>query len=610
MKRIFLLFVFCASILCSWAHDFEVDGIYYDITSSTDLAVAVTYKGSSYSSYSDEYSGAVTIPSTVIYNSKTYSVTSIGDWAFYGCSSLTAITIPESVKSIGRFAFSRCSSLTSITISEGVQILGDYAFSYCSALTSVTIPSSITGIGTSVFSSSTGGELIVNCNIPSASSDSQGAFSDSDFSKVIIGDGVTSVGDYAFYDCSSLTSLTLPESVTSIGDGAFSNCSGLTGDLLLPESLVSIGTQAFYGCIGYNGKLVIGSNVREIKDIAFTRSTSIGNSYIENKYYFLNFSEVICKSIVVPSAVAAHSESWSYSTLYVTNYKGTFGFFQIEPSQCTLYVPTGIKSAYEVANGWKQFTNIVEMDMEENNMQIEILDSQESFSQSEDKLYDSITYTRNFKNTNWQALYVPFEIPVTEDFLTEYEVAYINNVHQRDYDDDGDVDNTEIEAFKITKGTLRANYPYLIRAKEVGEKAIIVSNTTLYATKENSIDCASVFSTYTFTGTYSRLSSDVLPQSGGYYALSGGTFRLVADGSSLGAFRYYLHIVPRNGETATKIQAIRMRIMDENGNEDITHVDDSEFVHSSEEVIYDLQGRKVFHPAHGVYIVNGKKVIF
>lgn len=610
MKRIFLLFVFCASILCSWAHDFEVDGIYYDITSSTDLAVAVTYKGSSYSSYSDEYSGAVTIPSTVIYNSKTYSVTSIGDWAFYGCSSLTAITIPESVKSIGRFAFSRCSSLTSITISEGVQILGDYAFSYCSALTSVTIPSSITGIGASVFSSSTGGELIVNCNIPSASSDSQGAFSGSNFSKVIIGDGVTSIGDYAFYDCSSLTSLTLPESVTSIGDGAFCNCSGLTGDLLLPESLVSIGELAFYGCIGYNGKLVIGSNVREIKDIAFTRSTSIGNSNIENKYYFLNFSEVICKSIVVPSAVAAHSESWSYSTLYVTNYKGTFGFFQIEPSQCTLYVPTGIKSAYEVANGWKQFTNIVEMDMEENNMQIEILDSQESFSQSEDKLYDSITYKRNFKNTNWQALYVPFEIPVTEDFLTEYEVAYINNVHQRDYDDDGDVDNTEIEAFKITKGTLRANYPYLIRAKEVGEKAIIVSNTTLYATKENSIDCASVFSTYTFTGTYSRLSSDVLPQSGGYYALSGGTFRLVADGSSLGAFRYYLHIVPRNGDTATKIQAIRMRIMDEDGNEDITHVDDSEFVHSSEEVIYDLQGRKVFHPAHGVYIVNGKKVIF
>jgi len=610
MKRIFLLFVFCASILCSWAHDFEVNGFYYDITSSTDLAVAVTFKGSSYSEYSNEYSGIVSIPESVTYNSKTYRVTSIGDWAFYGCSSLTAITIPESVKSIGRFAFSRCSSLTSITISEGVQILGDYAFSYCSALTSVTIPSSITGIGASVFSSSTGGELIVNCNIPSASSDSQGAFSGSNFSKVIIGDGVTSIGDYAFYDCSSLTSLTLPESVTSIGDWAFCNCSGLTGDLLLPESLVSIGELAFYGCIGYNGKLVIGSNVREIKDIAFTRSTSIGNSFIENKYYFLNFSEVICKSIVVPSAVAAHSESWSYSTLYVTNYKGTFGFFQIEPSQCTLYVPTGIKSAYEVANGWKQFTNIVEMDMEENYMQIEILDSQESFSQSEDKLYDSITYKRNFKNTNWQALYVPFEIPVTEDFLTEYEVAYINNVHQRDYDDDGDVDNTEIEAFKITKGTLRANYPYLIRAKEVGEKAIIVSNTTLYATKENSIDCASVFSTYTFTGTYSRLSSDVLPQSGGYYALSGGTFRLVADGTSLGAFRYYLHIVPRNGETATKIQAIRMRIMDENGNEDITHVDDSEFVHSSEEVIYDLQGRKVFHPAHGVYIVNGKKVIF
>ena len=73
MKRIFLLFVFCASILCSWAHDFEVNGFYYDITSSTDLTVEVTYRGDSYGGYSNDYGGAITIPSVVTYYKNTYS---------------------------------------------------------------------------------------------------------------------------------------------------------------------------------------------------------------------------------------------------------------------------------------------------------------------------------------------------------------------------------------------------------------------------------------------------------------------------------------------------------------------------------------------------------
>ena len=122
-----------AALLCSLtasAHDFEVGGIYYNITSSADLTVSVTYRGSSYSSYSDEYSGVVTIPSTVTYDSKTYSVTSIGNYAFYNCSSLTSITIPEGVTSIGYYAFYCCSSLASITIPESVTSIGSETF-YC-----------------------------------------------------------------------------------------------------------------------------------------------------------------------------------------------------------------------------------------------------------------------------------------------------------------------------------------------------------------------------------------------------------------------------------------------------------------------------------------------
>ena len=112
MKKIFTFFLaLVASVSAIYASDTQVDGIWYYFDSSTKTA-SVTYRGSSSSSYKGEYSGSVTIPETVTYNGTTYSVTSIGYDAFYGCSSLTSITIPESVTSIGSWAFHGCSSLT------------------------------------------------------------------------------------------------------------------------------------------------------------------------------------------------------------------------------------------------------------------------------------------------------------------------------------------------------------------------------------------------------------------------------------------------------------------------------------------------------------------
>jgi hypothetical protein len=130
-------------------------------------------------------------------------VTSIGDFAFYGCRGLTSVTIPSSVTSIGYYAFAGCSSLTDVTIPDGVTSIGDYAFSGCSGLTSVTIGNSVTNIGPYAFSGCSG------------------------LTSVTIGNSVTNIGPYAFSGCSRLTSVTIPDSVTSIGDGAFSGCSGL-----------------------------------------------------------------------------------------------------------------------------------------------------------------------------------------------------------------------------------------------------------------------------------------------------------------------------------------------------------------------------------------------
>ena len=155
-KLTFLLIVLMGMVGAKvFAHDIEVknaDGktIYYTYRNNT-TELAVSYRGLSYSSYSNEYSGVVNIPESVTYNGKTYPVTSIGSYAFWYCSGLTSITIPNSVTSIGELAFYKCSGLTSLTIGNSVTSIGGSAFSGCSGLTSVTIPNSVTNIGDEVF---------------------------------------------------------------------------------------------------------------------------------------------------------------------------------------------------------------------------------------------------------------------------------------------------------------------------------------------------------------------------------------------------------------------------------------------------------------------------
>ena len=301
MKKLFFLFLALIATTSLLAEDFSVDGIYYNYLDGNN--VEVTYRGDFADSY-EEYSGAVTIPASVTYNGTIYSVTSIGNEAFAGCSSLTSVTIPNSVTSIGDNAFYNCSKLTSVTIPNSVTSIGSGAFYSCTSLTSITIPNSVTSIGEWAFS---GCSRLTSITIPNS---------------------VRSIGEWAFSGCRSLTSVTIPNSVTSIGEGAFYYCEYLTS-ITIPNSVTSIGESAFYYCSSLTS-ITIPNSV-----------TSIGLGAFQ---YCFSLTSVTCEAATPPTL-------------------GSYVFSGASKS-IPVYVPCGCASAYKAAYGWNEFTNIQELQME------------------------------------------------------------------------------------------------------------------------------------------------------------------------------------------------------------------------------------------------------
>ena len=368
MKRLLLLFF--SALLCTAvsAHDFEVDGIYYNITSSSDLTVAVTYQGSKYDSYSNEYSGSVVIPEKVTYDSKEYSVTSIGNYAFEGCSGMTSVTIPNSVTSIGDGAFRDCSGLSSLSIGNSVTSIGNQSFSGCSGITSVTIPNSVISIGYRAFSYCSG---ITSVTIPnSVTSIGSRAFKDcSSLTSIDIPNSVTSIGEYTFENCSGLTSVTIPNSVTSIGNYAFKNCSGLTS-VTIPNSVTNIGEHTFSYCSGLTS-VTIPNSVTSIGNSAFESCSGLTSVTIPDSvtsigdYAFMGCSGLT--SIYIPESVTRISQEAFASCSNITRidcmaatpplvYNKTFSSSIY--SKAIIYVPLESIDLYKSADYWKEFTTI------------------------------------------------------------------------------------------------------------------------------------------------------------------------------------------------------------------------------------------------------------
>ena len=281
-------------------NDYEVeinaDGIYYVLSGTTATVI----------SSQNDYVGSIAIPKTVNYNGKAYSVTSIGNRAFSGCSGLTSVTIPNSVTSIGRFAFYGCSSLTSIDIPNSVTSIGSSAFNGCSSLTSIKIPNDIISIEEFAFNGCSGLTFI---DIPnSVTSIGSVAFQGcSGLTSVTIPNSVTSIGDSAFNGCSSLTSINIPNSVTSIENWAFYGCSSLTS-IEIPNSVTSIGADAFYGCSSLTS-VTIPSSITAIKDYTFSGCSSLTSIAIPNSVTSIGYESFKgCSSlysVTIPNSVTS-----------------------------------------------------------------------------------------------------------------------------------------------------------------------------------------------------------------------------------------------------------------------------------------------------------------
>ena len=193
-------------------------------------------KGVAVAKYVDKNFTTIIIPEQISYAGYVYDVVEIGEFGFVDCSSLVSVTIPSSVRDIRWCAFRGCSALISITIPNSVTSIGKRAFAGCSALTSITIPNSVASIGERAFAGCSSLESIVvdSGNTAYDSRNNLHAIIESASNTLVIGcpnttipNTVTSIGDYAFLNCPSLTFITIPNSVTSIGVSAFEGCSAL-----------------------------------------------------------------------------------------------------------------------------------------------------------------------------------------------------------------------------------------------------------------------------------------------------------------------------------------------------------------------------------------------
>lgn len=491
-------------------------------------------------------------------NGANYTLTISGNGAMEDYSDMT--TVPWSKNKIGEVVFNK---ITKVVVEEGVTHIGNLSLSTLGYYNSndveiqFDLPSTLLSIGKDAFANSYG---LRSLEIPAA---------------------VNKIGSSIHRNCVNLSSITVAEGNTAYK--AIDNCL-LKADgqrlilgcknSIIPDNVVIIDNSAFRGHSGLKEITL----PRTLNTIALYAFAGIADDAI-----------VTCLAyelgLITPSSFTSGNSITLrvYNTANYSNYSANFGKIEAIP----VIITDGTVDIYESL-----------------------------FDGNDGKTVDRLQYNRTLlADSKWNALYVPFEIPMAE-IADKYDVAYINDVRLYDSDNDGDIDENgmEVEVVYVKSGTLNANTPYLIRVKKslaadatARNLALNLTDATLFPAVENTFDCSSVYKTFKFSGIYNRRMSEEIP---GAYAIAGdGNWHTISDGSWLNPFRIFLTIENRDGTPYQSISsaAIRNRVAGEE--DETTGINDTQLAQDKQQSVYDLQGRPVENPTKGVYIVNGKKTL-
>ena len=417
MKKQLLLMLLMMLPMVASADAVEINGIYYNLISMTKEAEVI--------SNPNKYTGDVVIPESVTYQDANYSVASIGYRAFLNCSGLTSVVISNNVISIGSSAFDGCSRLTAITIPCSVLSIGNWAFKNCSSLTSVTIPNSVTEIGEFAFSGCKQlSQLVFPENLKYLEI---GVCYDCEkLSSISLPSCIEGIGRSAFYGCTSLEEFVVPDSVKEIDRMAFKNCSSLK-KIYWGKSIEKVGDDLFTGCrilkevyitdisnwckTNFTSESanplyeqgIVGGGTKLFLNDELVETLFIPNDIdIVRKYTFYGYTWL--KSIRFPETKMkvedeAFSECRQISSVYFgdsTIQLGNQVFYKCEDMQyvvskchepymfwdgtfyktiygkCTLFIPTGTKEIYASTSGWKNFTKVKEIDVDDPGLKVSL----------------------------------------------------------------------------------------------------------------------------------------------------------------------------------------------------------------------------------------------
>lgn len=334
-KNLSITFFILTLLTCQsgFAYDFEVNGIYYGLNSSTMTAYVTgkTWEGGG-------YSGDIVIPSKVTYNTKELDVTTIGKKAFYGCD-ITSISIPNSVTSIEESSFQGC-KITSINLPNNLITIGKSAFSG-SSIISIIIPNSVERIGDSAFSLC---KDLVSC---------------------ILSNKIEEIGQALFNGCINLNSISIPSGVRRIKYYSFKDCNSLT-KLIIPSNVETIESYAFYGVSSITEEIIEDSSTSLYVDV-YNNDMRPSKIYIGREVYgsnILGWGYIGLKSITLGRNITGQNLpiSEGLETIFsnIIDPKPRNKFWNTVYVNCKLYIPVGTLGKYQSTDGWKEFFQIIE----------------------------------------------------------------------------------------------------------------------------------------------------------------------------------------------------------------------------------------------------------